>query len=736
MFRKKTMKAAAMFLALALVTFCVQAAGVPIVVELYVSPSGQDAWSGNLPEPNSNQTDGPTSLTGVKQRVRQLVRQRFQGEIRILLRAGRYYLERPLEFTIQDSGSAECRITYASSPGEWAELIGGVKLRGWQPYKGRIVKARLPDGVTPRQVFENTRPMILARMPRERWFRIERPVEGNSRNGFVFKADDLRPFQGDFSEGWVRLWPWDWYTVDVPILAQQPGRHEILVDRRRTGGPDFHQDKPGYPATRYALMNILELLDVPGEAFISLKERAVYCWPAAGRADDQEIVVSAARNVIRVAGTPQQPVRNLHFRDLHLTVANEDVVYMTGTEGCSVRGCRIDHAEECGVLLHEHATRDVIYGNLIRENTLHGVQLGAHGFFGMRPKDGGKEILFSQPYWNHHNTVENNLIERCGWPVGHGVGVFVCQSGENEIVHNEIRDLPRHGVFVQGMGCRADQLAITPEDRWLRVHSRGNHIAWNYIHDTVLNSDDAGPIDLFGAGRDNVIENNLIYDFGAPELHGGGGNGIYLEMDSDYTTIRKNVVSGSRLGLCILAKGQRNRIENNVLVADAGTRYVMGFHLLAGAITPTLAKADIPEEFTLRHNVIVVPGENTNFVAVTCQINWNEHRFADFDQNLYWLPSRDANTLRWTELRWGDERKHRRPTDQEISHVEGLWRSGSKQFDRHSLFADPLFADSKCRDYRLQPQSPALRLGCESIEVNRIGLKADFPAGLRNQAGR
>ena len=239
------------------------------------------------------------------------MRQGFQGEIRVLLRSGRYYLQRSLDFTADDGGDEHRSVTYASYPGESAMLIGGVRLQGWQPYKGRIVKARIRDGLSPRQVFEKDRPMVLARAPHGGWFRIA-PIEGNP-SGFVYKRGDLSPLVGDYSQGWARLWPWDWYTGNAPIVAQHPERRELIVDRRRIGGPDFHADRAGYPATRYALMNILELLDTPGEAFISLKERVVYCWPTAGGADDQEILISAAHNVIRVAGTPSGPSATCTF---------------------------------------------------------------------------------------------------------------------------------------------------------------------------------------------------------------------------------------------------------------------------------------------------------------------------------------------------------------------------------------------------------------------------------------
>jgi hypothetical protein len=42
-------------------------------------------------------------------------------------------------------------------------------------------------------------------------------------------------------------------------------------------------------------------------------------------------------------------------------------------------------------------------------------------------------------------------------------------------------------------------------------------------------------------------------------------------------------------------------------------------------------------------------------------------------------------------------------------------------FEAHSLIADPLFVDAEHDDYRLKPDSPALRLGFQPIDFGRIG---------------
>jgi hypothetical protein len=53
-------------------------------------------------------------------------------------------------------------------------------------------------------------------------------------------------------------------------------------------------------------------------------------------------------------------------------------------------------------------------------------------------------------------------------------------------------------------------------------------------------------------------------------------------------------------------------------------------------------------------------------------------------------------------------------------------------FDQHSIFGDPLFVDPENGDYRLRPESPALKLGFENFDMDNFGLTAEFPKQWRN----
>lgn len=96
-------------------------------------------------------------------------------------------------------------------------------------------------------------------------------------------------------------------------------------------------------------------------------------------------------------------------------------------------------------------------------------------------------------------------------------------------------------------------------------------------------------------------------------------------------------------------------------------------------------------------------------------VNWSDDRVTASDQNVFYKPAGTVN------IKGG-------PADGSLD----KWRKIlDGMFDQKSIVADPLFVDLANRDFRLKPDSPALKLGFEPIDVTKIGLKTDFPARFR-----
>ena len=137
--------------------------------DFYVSPFGNDSWTGKLAEANSTKTDGPFATIGKAQKaVRELKNQlfkqkkpaidkRFVGtphpfgtgrDILVLIREGVYNPDTTLVFRPEDGGERietdlptgafeyhelkDCFVTYAAYPGEKPVISGGTRITGWQ----------------------------------------------------------------------------------------------------------------------------------------------------------------------------------------------------------------------------------------------------------------------------------------------------------------------------------------------------------------------------------------------------------------------------------------------------------------------------------------------------------------------------------------------------------------------------------------------------------------------------
>ena len=90
--------------------------------EFYLSPSGNDQWSGRVPKPDAAGTDGPfRSFERARDAIRTL-KQEHAGAlpqpVTVWVGGGTYHLDRTWVLEAADSGHPDRSVTYAASPGE------------------------------------------------------------------------------------------------------------------------------------------------------------------------------------------------------------------------------------------------------------------------------------------------------------------------------------------------------------------------------------------------------------------------------------------------------------------------------------------------------------------------------------------------------------------------------------------------------------------------------------------
>ncbi|MCY2954467.1 MAG: hypothetical protein NTU53_21260 [Planctomycetota bacterium] len=148
--------------------------------DFFVSIRGKDAWSGTLADPGEN--DGPfATVARARDAVRALLKAQKQPQrIRVVLRAGTYYLDLSLELGPEDSGTEQGPVVYAGAAGEKVVLSGGRRLENgrWGEVNGRKAwVVNVPEVKAGtwrfRQLFVNGQRRPRTRLPKQGEYRIE-----------------------------------------------------------------------------------------------------------------------------------------------------------------------------------------------------------------------------------------------------------------------------------------------------------------------------------------------------------------------------------------------------------------------------------------------------------------------------------------------------------------------------------------------------------------------------------
>ena len=287
----------------------------------YVSPAGNDRWSGLKAEPASDRSDGPFATL---ERAREAVRSLKQtgglpeGGVTVRLRGGSYQRSSAFSLTAEDGGTSKAPILWRAYEGETVHLTGGKNVSEWTlvmdvrtlqrlvpQARGKVVQVDLKKmgtrefgtitqrGTPGLELFFNGERMTLARYPNAEWLRVaDVPQSGEKlinqgldrekrfdnvpvgRHFGRISFDDPRPNRWAPQED-IYLhgyWTWDWSDSFQKVKRIDTVNHEIEFAE-----PHHHY---GYTKNqRYYYLNILEELDTPGEWYLDRSTGMLYFWP-------------------------------------------------------------------------------------------------------------------------------------------------------------------------------------------------------------------------------------------------------------------------------------------------------------------------------------------------------------------------------------------------------------------------------------------------------------------------
>jgi len=183
-------------------------------IVFYISPMGNDAWSGKLPAPNAAGTDGPfATISRARNAIRALKKSGLLIKpVTVYLRDGQYFLDETISFGPIDSGYPNAPITYRAYKAEHPVIVGGRLVDSFRK-RGHLLVTKLPQVTAGRgyfrSLFVDSHREIRAREP-------NLDPTDPYRKGFFYVQHDYHGF--GFAVGNIHN-RGDWLEYDINVPA-------------------------------------------------------------------------------------------------------------------------------------------------------------------------------------------------------------------------------------------------------------------------------------------------------------------------------------------------------------------------------------------------------------------------------------------------------------------------------------------------------------------------------------
>jgi hypothetical protein len=667
----------------------------------FVATNGNDAWSGRFPKPNRDATDGPfATLPRALAATREFKTGQGRGaqSANIVVRGGTFFLSEPLALKPEDS-----QLNVMAYRGERPVISGGRRITDWKETeragKG-LWTAEIPEARDGKWLFRelwvNDRRAGRARLPNWGYLEVaELPdktqnwTDGHSR--FRYKDGDLK--------AWPTITNADvmvmtrWVESRLPVVSVDESERVVRFGKR-----SVFQLAPG---DRYYVEGAFELLDSPGEWYLDPTTGTLFYMPMPGETLERaEVIAPVLPFVLRLEGQPEagQFIEQVSFRGLTFAhaewkfprdpetakraamawpaPANEiggfsqaaigvtGAVWGEGVRNCAFEQCKFLHLGAYGLEL----------GRGCQSNRIARCEFGDLGAGGI--KIGETRIRDHAADVARANEISDCYLHDGGRTFHSAIGIWIGQSPDNRILHNEIHDFYYTGISI-GWTWGYDP----------RARATNNLVAYNHVHHIGVMSDGDGPIlsDMGGIYTLSMqpgtrIVNNLWHDIAGFRY---GGWGIYTDEGSSGILIESNLVYRTTHGGFHQHYGATNIVRNNIF---------------AFARDHQLQRSREEEHvsFSFSNNIVLFDK------GVILGSTWKNDKFI-LDRNVYWDLRAATNS--------GDMKFAGGTAEQ--------WRA--RGHDKNSVVADPMFVSPEQDNFRLKADSPALKLGFQPIDVRGVG---------------
>ncbi len=696
--------------------------------DFYVSPKGRDTNPGTSSQPFATLEKATQSSLP------------FIGKepVRIWLTEGDHYVSKTLVLDQQFSGrEGKGFIIQGIGKNVWLKGSRELAHLKWRDYNNHIKVAKVPENISFDQLFVNNASQVRARFTN---YDYTNPLRDGSGYQQVTGGTDKR-YDEWFSYDSLKFSnkKWDnpktgivhafqshnWGNMQYHIADIDRKNHKILLGEGGWQLQRSHGIGGGNTPSPFFVENIFEELDVPGEWFLDTEKHLLYYYPADGLdLVNAKFEVPVVKDLIQIKGSSEKPVRFVSLKNINFThtettfmhkyepLARGDwsihrggAIYLEGTENCYIEDCNFEQLGGNAVFMSGYNKKNVVRNVRFTQlgesavcfvgmpsavrfyQTWDDAEIDGKDWTEMR-KDMDLEAGPKSTDYPENCVVENAIMHHIGLLGKQTAGVFISMSHKIRVSHATIFNTPRAGICIN-------------DGTW------GGHIVENCdIWETVKETGEHGPFNAWGRERQwtrgmggmikeyvlldaidpVIIRNNRISNF--RKTISAGNWTIDLDDGSSNYEIYNNLSLGSTLKL---RDGFLRKVYNNIMVSAVP----LGWHVWPEASD---------DEFT--KNIVVisgtVPGKSiptANYIGsirMPTDSKWGKIH----DNNLY----------------WNVNRKNAMVHDQ--VDLKG-WKS--EGYGAHSLEANPMFLNPEKMDYRVKPNSPALKLGFKNFAMDDFG---------------
>lgn len=636
--------------------------------------------------------------------IRNFTKSGMTNNITVYLREGLYMLGDEIKFTSADSGKNGYTITYSAYPNETVEVACGEKITNWQPYENGIYKAKIdtpPSSVC--ILNENGEFGIKARYPnlgeKNPYYyemRIDHP-EQDSAYKFYYKDSDNIPYLKDISNLQCTFFAAG-YTSQLINCSINYREKSITLANKAGAYSPIAED-------RYFLQGSLELLDSPGEFYYDKNDRMIYYMPRNNDIKNSVITYGTGLHILNFTGTEKNAVKNISFKNMIFGVCNmtetfdenyrQGIIHGEFVDNITFENNEIRGGGGTGFYIMNPSNFKII-GNYIHDVAANGIAIIADELNGVQKK-----------YVN--NAITNNYIYNIGTVRRSSSSISMTNVDNSSITYNRIDKSPRAGITLgnnvainHNFGKIINGVTITEDNAYDYLNGSGNYVAFNDISNCLEDTQDGGPVYLWGTGKGNVVENNHVHD--SQSLY-GASYALYGDDSSGYTTWSKNLVNNvnnnatGKLNAAHVTKSIGHVVENN---------FYLNMPTAQCAYSTETKYTDSHKDLTYTKNLTM---DSSDYIHG--QYKWYDDRFKLCDYNFYYNDSGKYLIYNNEKAKNFDEWK-------KIVTDNGY-------MDHNSISGqNPNFVDYQNEDFRLRYDSPVYSLGIEDINERDIGVKSDF----------